>query len=313
MSASVGAPFRSRRSIAVIIRPGVQKPHCSACSALNARWIGWSSPSFASPSTVVISAPSAWTASTVHDLTALPSIRTVHAPHWLVSQPTCVPVSLSFSRSSSTRSRDGSMSMTCSVPLTVTVILATRHLPTSSALAIGGAPCSSPAAVRRRQASPAISTGQTKTRPRSWPPSPRSARRPTLDVERFADTRTNEGRQISDVPVAVSGVKGARASIRVGHEQNEVAAAGRARPALRVAQQRCADAARLLFLGDEQEAQIRRAIERTRRDGPRKSRDLAAFERDQEQLAFSQPLEKDRSRAAAGHAVASEQRRSGHE
>ena len=43
-------------------------------------------------------APSAWTASIVQLLTALPSTRTVHAPHWLVSQPTWVPVSPRSSR-----------------------------------------------------------------------------------------------------------------------------------------------------------------------------------------------------------------------
>jgi hypothetical protein len=47
---------------------------------------------------VVISDPSAWTASTVQDLTDLPSIRTVQAPHDEVSQPTLVPVSPSVSR-----------------------------------------------------------------------------------------------------------------------------------------------------------------------------------------------------------------------
>ena len=43
---------------------------------------------WASPSTVVTLAPSACTASTVHDLTALPSTSTVQAPHSEVSQPT---------------------------------------------------------------------------------------------------------------------------------------------------------------------------------------------------------------------------------
>ena len=42
---------------------------------------------------VVTLAPSACTASVVQDLTATPSISTVHAPHWLVSQPIFVPVS----------------------------------------------------------------------------------------------------------------------------------------------------------------------------------------------------------------------------
>ena len=52
----------------------------------------------ASPSIVVTSAPSAWSASSVQLFTALPSTRTVQAPHWLVSQPICVPVSPRLSR-----------------------------------------------------------------------------------------------------------------------------------------------------------------------------------------------------------------------
>ena len=44
------------------------------------------------PSIVVTLAPSAWTASIVQLFTAWPSTWTVHAPHWLVSQPTWVPV-----------------------------------------------------------------------------------------------------------------------------------------------------------------------------------------------------------------------------
>ena len=46
----------------------------------------------AMPSIVVTLAPAAWPASTVHDFTARPSTCTTQAPHWLVSQPTCVPV-----------------------------------------------------------------------------------------------------------------------------------------------------------------------------------------------------------------------------
>src|SRR2546423_8054424 len=121
ISASLGDGFRARKSTAVIIRPGVQKPHCSPCSLENARWIGCISPLFASPSTVTTTAPSAWTASIVHAFVARPSTRTVHAPHWLVSHPTWVPVSASVSRRYSTSSRLGSTSREYVVPLTVTV------------------------------------------------------------------------------------------------------------------------------------------------------------------------------------------------
>ena len=63
-----------------------------------------------SPSIVVTLEPSAWTASIVQLFTALPSTWTVQAPHWLVSQPTWVPVRSRSSRSTWTRSRLGSTS-----------------------------------------------------------------------------------------------------------------------------------------------------------------------------------------------------------
>ena len=50
-----------------MIMPGVQKPHWSPCFSQKPSWIGWSLPSLASPSIVMISAPSPCTASRVHD------------------------------------------------------------------------------------------------------------------------------------------------------------------------------------------------------------------------------------------------------
>src|SRR3954452_8738553 len=70
---------------------------------------------------VVTLRPSAWTAKSEHDFTATPSRCTVHAPHWLVSQPACVPGSPSVSRRKGTRSRRDSTSRVSAVPLTVTV------------------------------------------------------------------------------------------------------------------------------------------------------------------------------------------------
>ena len=57
---------------------------------------------------VVTSEPSAWTAKTVHDLALRPSMSTVQAPHWDVSQPTCAPVRLRCSRRKWTSSIRGS-------------------------------------------------------------------------------------------------------------------------------------------------------------------------------------------------------------
>src|SRR4051812_5988921 len=82
--------------------------------------MGWRVPSAAAmPSMVVIWAPLAWSASMVQLLMDLPSTWTTQAPHWLVSQPTWVPVRPSFSRSSSTRRVRPSTSTLCGFPFTV--------------------------------------------------------------------------------------------------------------------------------------------------------------------------------------------------
>ena len=47
---------------------------------------------------VVMVAPSACTAKSVQDFTAMPFMMMTQAPHWLVSQPTCVPVRPTTSR-----------------------------------------------------------------------------------------------------------------------------------------------------------------------------------------------------------------------
>ncbi len=65
---------------------------------MNACCIGCSWPSVASPSIVLMSAPSAWTASTVQLFTDSPSMWIVHAPHDEVSQPMFVPVRPTCSR-----------------------------------------------------------------------------------------------------------------------------------------------------------------------------------------------------------------------
>ena len=55
----------------------------------------------------------------VQDFTEAPSTWTTQAPHWLVSQPTWVPVRPSFSRSSSTsRVRPSTSTVEC-FPFTV--------------------------------------------------------------------------------------------------------------------------------------------------------------------------------------------------
>src|SRR6266403_5060375 len=81
--------------------------------------MGWSLPSFSRPSTVVISDPSACTANIVHDFTARPFISTVHAPQYVVSQPTCVPVRSQASRRNSTSNMRGSTSRAYDLPFTL--------------------------------------------------------------------------------------------------------------------------------------------------------------------------------------------------
>src|SRR5882672_7427995 len=95
---SLGFLFEARNALVVMSMPGVQKPHCSPCFSTQPSCTACSFPPCSRPSTVVTLQPSACTASTVHDFTGWPSRWTVHAPQWLVSQPTCVPVILKFSR-----------------------------------------------------------------------------------------------------------------------------------------------------------------------------------------------------------------------
>src|SRR6201998_4030811 len=112
-------------STAVMIMPGVQKPHCRPWFSRNASCIGCSgAPSAASPSMVLTSCPSAITASVVQDFTALPSRCTTPAPHCEVSHPTWVPVSRRFSRRNCTRSVRGSTLALTGLPFTIREILA---------------------------------------------------------------------------------------------------------------------------------------------------------------------------------------------
>src|SRR5262245_35441215 len=71
-------------------------------------------------------APSQEAASVVQDLTARPSRWTTQAPHWLVSQPTCVPVRRKFSRRNCTNSVLASTSALAGLPFTVRLILTMR-------------------------------------------------------------------------------------------------------------------------------------------------------------------------------------------
>jgi hypothetical protein len=71
---------------------------------------------------VLISFPSACTASMVHDFTGRPSTSTVQAPQLVVSQPMWVPVSPSPRRIRWASSSRGSTSAIFFSPLTVNLI-----------------------------------------------------------------------------------------------------------------------------------------------------------------------------------------------
>ena len=98
ISSGDGSGLRSSSHRAVIIMPGVQKPHCSPWHSAKPCWIGSSpppaspSPFMARPSTVRTLRPSAMAASTVHDFTGVSSSHTTQAPQFDVSQPQCDPV-----------------------------------------------------------------------------------------------------------------------------------------------------------------------------------------------------------------------------
>src|SRR5262245_52289347 len=121
ISSSEGFALCFSRLQAVMIIPGVQKPHCRPCSSQKPVWIGCSLSPRASPSMVMTLPPSAWAAKIVQDLTASPFSTTVHAPHWLVSQPMWVPVRPSVSRRKWTSRSLGSTSRCWLLPLTVSV------------------------------------------------------------------------------------------------------------------------------------------------------------------------------------------------
>ncbi len=70
--------------------------------------------------------PSQEAARVVQDLTACPSRCTTQAPHWLVSQPTCVPVSRSCSRRNCTNSVLASTCALTALPFTVMLTLTMR-------------------------------------------------------------------------------------------------------------------------------------------------------------------------------------------
>src|SRR5512139_1815018 len=103
--------------------PGAQNPHCSASSLNIACCRGLRLISSERPSIVLISAPSALTASTMQEYTDLPFMITVHEPHSPRLQPVLVPTKPSFSRKTQARDQlDFKLAMNCVTPLTVKLV-----------------------------------------------------------------------------------------------------------------------------------------------------------------------------------------------
>ena len=136
ISSSVGSGFSSSSARVVISIPGVQNPHCSAWHSWKPCWIGSSSPSTSSDSTVRISWPSHIAASAVQDFSGLPSISTTQAPQLDVSQPQCVPVRPSVSRMKCTSSVRGSTSRVTGSPLIVMEMFMTEPVPPPSGVRV---------------------------------------------------------------------------------------------------------------------------------------------------------------------------------
>ena len=77
----------------------------------------------------------------VQDLTESPFTWTTQAPHWLVSQPTCVPVRPRLERRKSTSRVRGSTSPLACLPLTVMLtetITSTSQLASCDPRPLGG-------------------------------------------------------------------------------------------------------------------------------------------------------------------------------
>ncbi len=109
-SSSLGLGVARSRAVAEMSIPGVQKPHWTPPCSRNAACSGLSSPPAASPSIVVTSRPSAWSARYEQAFTGLPSSSIMQAPHSESSQPSFDPVRPTASRTASSSDVPGSSS-----------------------------------------------------------------------------------------------------------------------------------------------------------------------------------------------------------
>src|ERR1043166_1373881 len=108
-------------AVAAVTNPGVQKPHCWASCFTKAFWTSFILSGVPMPSTVVISWPSASTASIEQEYTGRPSTSTVQAPQVPRSQTFFGPVGSSRLRKASSRVTRGSSVSLRLLPLTLSV------------------------------------------------------------------------------------------------------------------------------------------------------------------------------------------------
>src|SRR5215468_8807447 len=122
MSSGDGLGCLSSMALQATTKPGVQNPHCEASLSTKACCKGWSLPPSISDSTVVIFFPCASIARTEQAYTALPSIKTVQAPHSARSQTRLAPVMSMVSRRASSNVTRGSSEALYDFPFTLNCI-----------------------------------------------------------------------------------------------------------------------------------------------------------------------------------------------
>src|SRR2546428_203943 len=119
MSPSLGSGCAAMSAVAAMSCPGVQIPHWKPPSRMNASCSAFSSPCFASPSTVVIERPSTKTAGSRQADWSSPSTSTLHAPQTPTAQPSFVPVAPQSSRRTSMSRRSAGTVTSRRSPLSV--------------------------------------------------------------------------------------------------------------------------------------------------------------------------------------------------
>src|SRR5438445_2274260 len=118
ISCSVAFGFLSRNALAVMITPLMQKPHCVACSSMNACCRGCGFSMVPKPSRVVISAPSTLFTGVTQERIACAFTITVQAPHCPSPHPNFGPFSARSSLSTYKSGVVGSTSTAWTLPLT---------------------------------------------------------------------------------------------------------------------------------------------------------------------------------------------------